>query len=203
MKKTFFLFLFLSTTLVAAPCFPQNWPYRGPLGITNALIPEFRLSYFYPCDGALRSSYHTKGGINYHLGLMTPLYPRLYAWVMASYFSKTKDFSFLESHSRLSIVPVNVGLKYFFPILPFKGCFYVEGAARFFHVSLDHNPAFGGRSVNRNGVGGLVGLGGLWKVAPHLHFELFSDFSYKRLDFAIRSYQVGGWDGGGGVTYTF
>ena len=74
---------------------------------------EFRVSYFHPTSSEFRELFHD-GGADYQLIGTLPFFRELNIWTGVNYFSKESRSSELYDKMRIRIIPVTLGLKYFF-----------------------------------------------------------------------------------------
>ncbi len=178
-------------------------------GSSHAKI-EGGVSYFWPQADILRDIYGP--GINYHVTLSGKVYKHLDLWAGANYFNK--DGKSLGSHKRtnIKIIPVSLGLKYlfFFNIDWVKVDFYFNAAFKYYFVKIHDHSNFVYKHSNKNGLGGVAGVGSYVHFTDYFFVNLLVDYSYKRFSHfhhkehsKTHSLQVGGLDFGGGVGFQF
>jgi outer membrane protein W len=172
-----------------------------------APIVEARFSYFRPTSHLLREIYGN-GGINYEITATVPVWKNLNIWVAADYFSE--DGRSLGGHqkTRLRIVPLTLGLKYFFDANKFSP--YAGLGMRYFFVHVHNDSSFVNREISRSGMGGVAEIGTLYWLSKHFLLDIFTNYSFKELHahtsrsgVETHGQQVGGWNFGGGVGYKF
>lgn len=171
------------------------------------IIVEAKFSYFLPSSQQFRDIYGA-GGINYEISITAPVWKVVNVWAAADYFDKTGRSLKGNQTTYIQIIPATLGLKYIYPI----DCFRVYGGAamKYFHVHTVNNSSFVDHEINRNGLGGVAEVGGMF-CYKHLVIDLFTNYSYKKFSSSdshhsnvqTNSLQIGGWNFGGGVGYKF
>ena len=81
---------------------------------------------------------------------------------------------------------------------------------KYFYVHTVNSSPYVDHEVNRNGLGGVAEIGGMF-CYKHFLIDLFTNYSYKRFSSGhahksgveTNSLQVGGWNFGGGIGYKF
>lgn len=148
---------------------------------------EFRTSFFYPTSSNFRKIF-SDGGTDYQLTGSLPIFRQesAYAkginlWGGVDYFSKTGRSAGLENKTRIQMMPVTLGLKYFSPAigetLPFS--FYAAAGMKYYFIHT-HNSGIGiKKAISRNGMGGVVEAGCLTFFDDHLFLDLFVSYSFK------------------------
>ena len=110
------------------------WIKLFSLQAENGII-EFRPSYFYPVSSSFRQIFHD-GGVNYQLTAAFPVYGGEHRWLRGidiwgavDYFSREGRSTGLYNKTSICIVPLTLGIKYFFPPLgqTVQLHFYVAG----------------------------------------------------------------------------
>ncbi len=167
-------------------------------------------SYFSPQSETLREIYG--GGVNYHFTVSQEVYKNLDLWAGANYFDKNGHS--LRSHQRtnINIIPVNLGLKYLFPV-QFKNVkvdFYLNGAFKYYFLYIHDNASFVKKHSSKNGFGVVFGGGSYVYLTKHLFLNFLIDYSFKEFhDFhherntESHSIDISGWDFGGGIGLKF
>lgn len=190
MRKILFLFLLMTTPLF------------------SAFIPEVRVSYFQFNESILREIYSST--VNTQLGLNYGLCNCLYGFGSVGYFSKEGSSLGEEDRTEITVVPLNLGLKFFLPFKTLEGNLFIEAGGTFYHVSIHNDSDFVLRKVYRNGVGGFVGVGALWRLWKSFYIDIFSDYSYRQTSnlnhqegTTAFKMNFGGLDIGGGLSYRF
>lgn len=169
-------------------------------------IIEARFSYFIPNSSLLRHVYGS--GIDYQIEATVPFWKGINAWIAADYFHK--DGHSLGDHQKtwLQIVPLTLGVKYIYNICDFS--VYGGLGMRYFFVHTRNHSDFVDPSITRSGMGGVAEVGGMYCLWDHWVFDVFGNWSYKRLhnhtsrtNVSTHGLNVGGWNIGVGVGYKF
>ena len=151
-------------------------------------IIEFRPNYFHPLSSHFRTLF--SGGIDYQLTISCPVYWGENAWMRGinifaagDYYSRNGHSTFMKNKTSISIVPVTLGLKYFFPALgdPIPVTFYVASGMKYYFVHTHNKSHFVQKNIHVNGMGGMVESGVIAVFREHLVFDLFVSGSFKTL----------------------
>lgn len=187
---------------------------------SNGILLEFRPSYFYPISKGIREAFHN-GGINYQITGQFPVYCGKNAWLQGmnvwagvDYFSRDGRTSALNNKTRLRIVPLTLGLKFFFPaigsVAPVN--FYIGSGMKYFFVYNYTDSDYVKRNIYAHGMGGVVETGFTTTVIEHLVFDVFASYSFKTFQApslskypAVEptSMNISGVNIGGGIGYKF
>lgn len=199
LMKKILLSLLATLALWSAPATAGCWCFE----------PEVRISYFVFSDTLLDDIYGT-GAPNYQFGIAYPFCNCLSGWASVGYIHKCGRSIGEGDRTRMTLVPVNFGLRYFLPSFCCAGKFYFEGGGSYYHCSFHNDNDFVLRHVYRNGVGGFIGAGTQWPLFRNLFVDLFIDYSVRRTHCLEHkegtipnNVSLGGWDFGGGVGYRF
>lgn len=184
----------------------------------NNFIIEFRPNYFYPLSSHFRTFF--AGGIDYQLTASCPVYWGENDWirgitvfVAGDYYSRTGHSSFPKDKTTISIVPVTLGLKYFFPAL--GNCvpvnLYLAAGMKYYFVHNRNKGKSIRHDINVNGMGGMVEAGAIAVLWKHLVLDLFVSGSFKsfsppsisRPGVKGTSLNVSSINAGGGIGYKF
>jgi len=163
---------------------PQNATKQS---FPEGVLLEFRPSYFYPISKGIRQAFHN-GGVNYQITGAFPVYygnnawlQGLDVWAAVDYFSREGRTSGLGNKTRLRIVPLTLGLKYFFPdlgtVAPVN--FYVASGMKYFFVYNYTDSDYAQKNVYANGMGGVVETGFTSTVMKHLVLDIFASYSFR------------------------
>jgi hypothetical protein len=193
-------------------------PYRNPsclcdidfCSLFDSTVVEARVSYFGFFSRKLRQMFDN-GGANYTINVAIPVYCGWNIWGAVDYFTKHGNIIHLDASTRITIVPLTLGLKYFYSFSP---CIDVYGGLgmRYFFVQTKNSASASplSRRVNRSGLGGVLEVGALYHLTDCFVIDVFANASTKRLngprtsgDVESNSVQVGGWSIGAGLGYKF
>ncbi len=185
---------------------------------SDGIILELRLSYFYPASSEFREIFHD-GGVNYQLTSTLPIcsgqnfwLDGIHLWTAVDYFSKAGNSMGLGDKTHIRIVPLTLGLKYFFPCLEqTPGNFYAAGGMKYYFVHTHNSLDSVQKVVDRNGMGGVIEAGFITPIVDHLLLDLFVAYSFKSFGAPAISnpsveatgMKVGGTNIGAGVGYQF
>lgn len=176
MKKKFILILLLSFgNLLHAESVP------------NSPIIEFRTSYYYPTSSNFRELFHE--GIDYQLTGTLPLFcgenqcwsNGINLWGAVDYYYKSERTHILDEKYSIRIVPVTVGIKYFFPTLNLPLCpnFYAAAGMKYYFAHVHNDSDLVKRSIDRHGLGGVVEVGFISRFCDSLILDAFVSYSFK------------------------
>ena len=180
---------------------------------------EFRVSYYYPNSSELRKIFNN-GGINYQLTGTIPICPNFQGltrgvnlWTGVDYFSKTGHSIGFDEKAKITIIPITVGIKYFFP---FFGCrlpgnFYAAGGMKYYFLYTHNHSNKIRRNINRRGMGSIAEIGFITNIENNLIIDIFGSYSSKSFGApsisnpAIEgiSLNVSGFNIGAGIGYKF
>ncbi len=154
-----------------------------------------RIAYFSPLDSDFRSIYG--GGVMFGGDALFSLSRSLDLWLDIRYFGKTGSLSYTMEETKLTLVPIGVGLRY--RILPGKVVPYVGAGARY--VLYWEKNILG--EVRAGGVG-FVGKAGLAiALSDHFWLDIQTAYSYCKMQPADFEFNVGGFEFGAGLVYSF
>lgn len=184
----------------------------------DAMI-EFRSSYFYPSSSSFRKIFdHAK--VNYELTSTIPLYvescawtQQMNLWIALDYFSCKGDSTALHDKTHIRIIPITLGLKYFYPLpcqqMPLN--FYLAGGMKYYFVHTHNHSDQVKKTMDRKGLGGVLEVGFLTTIKNHLVLDLFVSYSFKSFGAPSHStpavkmtgMNISGVNIGGGIGYQF
>ena len=157
---------------------------------STGILLEFRASYYYPTSKGIREAFDN-GGVNYQITGSFPVYYGANPWIRGiniwgaiDYFSKEGRTSGLNNKTRLRIVPLTLGLKYFFPAIGTTAPvnFYIGSGMKYFFIYNYTDSDYVKRNLYANGMGGVVETGFTTTVMKHLVFDVFASYSFKTFD---------------------
>jgi hypothetical protein len=151
--------------------------------------------YFHPSDKTFREIYG--GGPLYGGEIGIGLSRSLDFCIGGSYFSRTGELTYTKERTKLSILPVDLGLRYRFT----RGTVIVYGSAGVEYCQFKESNPIG--RVNKGGVGAVVKLGGLFRISRGFFIDLGIGYSYCRMKPADYRIQIGGVQAGGGLFFEF
>jgi opacity protein-like surface antigen len=166
---------------------------------------EAKAAYFRPTSPVFRDIY-SDGGI-YGAEVSCQAWKELYGWVSGSVFHKTGSSLGSHDSTKVTFVPIGLGLKYLFPIDPVD--LYLGGGilATYLHLTDDSPYVIHERS--KWGVGGIIKGGLLFNITHHVFIDVCSDYSWTQVGFhdthhhhiVSHDANLSGWSIGAGVGY--
>ena len=151
--------------------------------------------YFYPSDKTFRDIYG--GGPMYGGEIGIGVSRSLDIWIGGSYFSRTGELTYTKEGTKLSILPVDLGLRYRFT----AGSVIVYGSAGVEYCQFKESNPIG--RVNKGGAGLIVRLGSLFRISRGFYIDLAVGYSYCQMKPADYNIQIGGIQAGGGLVFEF
>lgn len=79
------------------------------------VLAEAKVAYFYPTNHRFRKIY-SNGGAIYGVEVSCQTWRGLYAWTSGSFFTKSGSSIGEKDYTRVTLVPLALGLKYLFPV---------------------------------------------------------------------------------------
>ncbi len=182
---------------------------------SKGVVFDARFSYFLPLASKL-SNKIDQGGINYSVAVFFPVMKALNLWSALDYFDKKAEIEDISYATRITIMPVTLGLKYVAPysmqVARNVYCrFYLGAGARYYFVTVKNEILSYSHTMHRNGFGWIVEMGSLFCITEHLVADIFTSFSKKNMSGAshlpshscCEDIEVGGWNFGGGLGIKF
>lgn len=168
---------------------------------------EIKVGYFIPTNELFRKIYG--GGGIYNLELSTPVWDCVEAWAGVGYFTQTGHSIGLGDPTHITIVPITLGLKYYFPLTNFFDGYVGIGAqANYLHMH-DQSP-FVIEHISKWGIGGIAKAGVICYLENCFFLDFFVDYSFCRIPFhrtdniVIRNTgDISGFSVGTGLGYDF
>ncbi len=145
----------------------------------HALL-EAKAGYFYPTNPLFKKIY--SGGGIYGLEASFQPWKYLYPWVSGSYFSKSGNSSGGDTHTVITFFPIGYGLKYVVPCQEHIDFYLGVGGLATYLRMQDRSPHVK-RTTTNWGFGGIVKTGLLFNMSNSLFVDLYSDYSFIRVDF--------------------
>jgi hypothetical protein len=174
-------------------------------------LVEAKAAYFYPTSHEFREIY-SDGGI-YGLEVSCQAWRGFYPWFSASIVHKsghsiTTSPLVSSDSTRITLVPLGLGLKYLYPI-NFVDLYAGVGILGTY-VHIKDNSPFVIRSSSKWGVGGIAKIGAIFNYKSFF-VDLFSDYSYTKVDFHNTNHgqvvrhraNISDWSIGAGIGYRF
>ncbi len=145
---------------------------------------EAKGAYFYPLDHRLREIYATGLGL-FGLEFSCQAYKGLYPWVSADVFHKKGSSLGVHHSTKITAVPLGIGLKYLFPV-NFVDIYLGAGVLGTYMLIHDDGP-FVVRTTAKWGIGPIAKTGAIFNINKHLLIDLFASYSYTKIGAEHRS----------------
>lgn len=144
------------------------------------ILPEFKVGYFYPTDDNFRDIY--SGGAMTGLEFNCQAWGRLYSWIGGSYFTASGHSTEEHNKTFVTIVPVEIGLKYLFPVSTNARMYFGIGAApTYLHTQDDSDFVI--KSHHKWGIGGIVKAGAVVNIAGRFFLDFYGNYSFTKISF--------------------
>ncbi len=171
-------------------------------------LVEVKAGYFFFTDCEMRQVYD-RGGIDVQLTGTYPIYNFLELYGSIEYLRKHGYSINAHEKTKLWAVPLNFGLRTFYPITDcFKG--YITVGPRYIFVHVNNGSLYVPKTMQGNGCGGFLNGGLLYRFYNNFILDVFAEYSYKPLQFCSSQKgtighraQVGGVTIGGGIGTNF
>ena len=143
------------------------------------VILEFKGAYFLPINSSFKDLY--KGGFLFGPELTVQLFDtkRWYGFASIEYFKKKGQDLGLADSTKLKLLPVAVGLKYFVPIVE-RADFYFGFGFQAANIRTKSRRVFVTEKRSKWGFGALGKIGTYIHVRPNFLVDLFLDYSFIR-----------------------
>lgn len=150
----------------------------GPLSIIAVdFSVEGRVSYYHLTSKHLRHSFGN-GWADYEVQVSTPLSCDWKIWASVNGFSREGR----SSSDHLQLIPINIGLKYYFPFTyPFQ--LYISGAASYSFMRVKENSYYFHIDKHKSSFGGLLEGGFDYPVWEGLFVNFFVQGYFQEFDF--------------------
>lgn len=152
-------------------------------------------TYFSPSDSDFKNIYG--GGVMFGGGIAFGLTQRIDGWLEGGYFSKAGSLTYTKEETKLTLIPIGAGLRY--RILPGRISPYVGAGARYYLYREEN--ALGG--VKNGGIGFVGKIGLAITLSGGLGLDIQAKYSSCKLKPADFSFDVGGFEIGAGVGFSF
>lgn len=145
----------------------------------RSVILEFKGAYFQPTHGDFKAIYHKGGGFfGPELTVQLCKERRWYAFAAFDYFQKKGRSVGLCSPTKVELIPIDVGLKYFAPVRCDCVDLYVGLGLEAVNVRTRDCSPYVLQSLSKWGVGGIAKVGVYWYLPHNFVIDLFVDYSF-------------------------
>lgn len=169
---------------------------------------ELKAGYFFFTDSKMQHVYD-HGGYDVQISGSYPIYCFLHLYGSVEYLEKSGQSSGGHQRTFLWEIPLSLGLRSIFSIND-NLSYYLTIGPRYFFVRVHNHSTFVPEHMHEDGCGGFANTGLLYTLCDHFTFDVFGEYSYKRLHFHSNkpntqghTVQVGGLTFGGGFGYSF
>lgn len=188
-----FAILLLTLPLAATDCIP-NCEFRTDWTM------EVRGAYYYMPSKSIERVY-THQWLDYQVCLAKRVHPYVEVWGEVDWANKRGHMheragyyhTRLKNKTRMSILPISLGLKAIYPILPFVDIYAGAGVSASFlriksHCQSDYYSYYGvshspwKKAVYKNSIGGLFKVGVQYALCPSMFIDLFADYIVQSFD---------------------
>jgi hypothetical protein len=184
MSKIHFLFFFFILTgclTILSPLEAFLWNCCEPLDISA----EARVAYYHPCSKRVRRIYHD-GWADYQFEVSKGFGRNLRVWTGVSGFSRRGQSIGFHNRTTLQLIPVYLGLRYYYPLLCNVDVF-VGGAACYSYLRIRDHSDFVHKHTRREEWGGVVQSGLSYNFCGWGVVSVFFDYFFQRFHFHKRS----------------
>lgn len=147
------------------------------------VILEFKAAYFLPTDSVFKRIYH-KGGALYGPEFTVQLCDdnkHWYGFASVDYFQKKGRSLGLCDFTKVSLVPLSIGLKYFTPIVCDCADFYLGLGFQPVYVRTKNCSNSITIKQSRWGFGGIAKAGAYWYLPHNFVLDFFVDYSFVKI----------------------
>lgn len=201
MKK---LIILLSSVL---PLYLTGYQSNSAMNCLSGLDVEARVAYFHPNSHTFRRIYH--GGVDLQVEFSTRVWNDFHAWFNIEWFSKKGHSIGLHDDTHVRILPLSLGIKYFYCLCSSIKAYTGIGATYTWLRTKDDNP-FVIRHVSKKSYGLALKSGLIYDFCNGVYVDLFADYMYLPFHFSGSRHcierhdaQVGGVKVGCGLGYHF
>ncbi|HLF66892.1 MAG TPA: outer membrane beta-barrel protein [Gammaproteobacteria bacterium] len=180
--------------------------------IGRDVIVEFKGAYFWPTDCTFKKIYH-KGGALYGPELTVQLFDdkNWYAFASVDYFQKKGHSIGLCEPTKVRLIPVALGLKYFVPVCDDRIDLYAGLGLEWVNVRTKNCSQAVVSKQSDWGLGGIAKVGAYYHLPHHFLIDTFINYHYAKVGsndcwchgFESRKANVSGAIFGVGLGYNF
>lgn len=171
------------------------------------VLSEVRAAYYYPTDSRFRDIYSNAGLYSFETSVQT--YKKLYSWTSIGFLYTSGNSLGEEDSTELYMVPIGLGLKYFFHYRRVKP--YLGGGLLTSYVHIHNDSAYVERNQSDWVIGGIVKTGLLADLSEAVFLDFFMDYTYLSKNFDSSSHRyvitrkgnLSGLSFGAGLGYRF
>lgn len=152
----------------------------GTIIKSRDVLLEFKAAYFLPTDSLVRDIYGNGGAlygpeVTFRLGQCQ----NWYGFASIDFLSKKGHSIGLCDPTKMYIMPIGVGLKYF---VPFNyGDFYIGLGFQPAHLKTINCSPFVVQKTSKWGFGGIAKIGAFFNLPHNFFIDLFFDYSFVKV----------------------
>ena len=146
------------------------------------VILEFKAAYFLPTDSVFKQIYHN-GSALYGPEVTVQLCnnKNWYGFASIDYFQKKGHSIGLCDSTKVSLLPLGIGLKYFVPTFCDRFDFYLGLGFQPVYVRTKNCVECVSTKQSRWGFGGIAKAGTYWYLPHNFVIDLFVDYSFVKV----------------------
>lgn len=181
MKKFICYFLPLLVASMILPIQLSAWDGSLCNFCQDPFIVTARVGYFHPVSKRVRKIY-SDGWADYQLEIVKELYDNWQIWLNVSGFSKKGHSIGFHDDTRLSFMPVSLGVRYSFP-LTCRLTTYAGLGACYSFLRIKDDACFVHRHTSKERFGGIAEFGFNYCLTQSFFANLFVNYLYQSFDF--------------------
>lgn len=149
------------------------------LATARSVIVEFKGAYFLPTDYAFKSIYtHGNGMYGPEITVQIVDEQPWHIFTSFDYFEKKGVSVGFKTPTKVTLLPLSLGIKYFFPTYCARGDFYIGLGAQAVDIRTKNCSPFVIQEYNRWGFGGIAKAGIYWYTSSNVTIDMFIDYSF-------------------------
>ncbi|MBU4203905.1 MAG: hypothetical protein KKD59_08160 [Acidobacteria bacterium] len=166
-------------------------------GYVTASVGAFEVkgNYFIPSEQAFKDIYG--GGFAFGAEVSFKIWNNLHFWADGRFLSRKGELTFTKEETKLQIIPIGFGLKYFLT----AGTLQFYGGIGGGYFIFKESNVIG--DVSKDGFGFITRIGVLFQVTDSFFFDLFGNYSNCKMHPADFSIDIGGIEAGIGAGFKF
>ncbi|MFI5344461.1 MAG: hypothetical protein ACHQUC_09600 [Chlamydiales bacterium] len=138
---------------------------------------EGRISYFYPASADIRKTYGD-AFVDYQIELARSVFCDWEVWLDLDYYTKRGRFHHRQDSSRLQVIPLSLGVKYYVHLRRDID-WYVGGGGSYGCANIRNHSDCAKRNMTKWGFGGIFKTGIKYYWNDCLSIDLFLDYFYQ------------------------
>lgn len=214
MNKLSHSFFYLAILLITLSTPAHAWwfdEFQCCCGESYGISATARVAYYHPESSRMRKVY-ANGFADYQLEIGKMIGCHWQVWTGVSGFSKEGHSTYSHNSTRLQLIPIYLGVKYFYNVSPCIDL-YAGGAACYSMLRIKDHSHYVHEHTNKNAFGGLAQLGLNYYFTDCIFVNLFADYYFQHFHFKKsdsysyyverNSLNMSGYKLGGGIGFVF